>query len=62
MNVKHVLKDGTRVNSIKGHKVKRTDAEAIYELAESMNQKRGSKREKNTFRNICSRHHGNGDA
>ena len=61
MNIKHVLKNGTTVNSIKGHKVKRTDAEAVYELAESMNQRKGSKSEKNIFRNVHSRHHRNAD-
>jgi len=62
VNIRHVLKSGTTVNSIKGHKVKRTDAEAIYELAESMNQRKGSKGEKNNHRNVHSRHHSNGVA
>jgi len=36
--VTHILKDGTRLDDIRGHVVKREDAEALYRLIHSINQ------------------------
>ena len=44
MSVYHVLKDGTKLNSITGHIVKASDVPAIYELIHTMNQKRKEKK------------------
>lgn len=42
----HILKDGTRLDDIVGHIVKKSDAEAVYLLMDSINKKRRSRREK----------------
>ena len=39
MAVYHVLKDGSRPKNIKGHVVKREDAELVYQLIENINKK-----------------------
>ena len=46
MAVYHVLRDGSRPKDIKGHVVKRTDAEAVYNLIESINRERQMKKVK----------------
>lgn len=38
MAVIHILKDGSRVDSVKGHVVKIADAEPLYQLLHSINQ------------------------
>lgn len=43
MAVHHVLKDGTKLESIKGHVVRRCDAEAVYSLMEKINEKERDK-------------------
>lgn len=43
MNIKHILKDGTVLNDIRGHVVKMEDAKSIYSLMEKMNQKKEEK-------------------
>lgn len=37
MAVIHILKDGTRVDSIRGHVVKKADAEPLYHMIHSIN-------------------------
>lgn len=37
MGVIHILKDGTRVDSIRGHVVKMADAEPLYRMIHSIN-------------------------
>ena len=37
MAVIHILKDGTRVDSIRGHVVKLADAEPLYHMIHSIN-------------------------
>lgn len=37
MSVIHILKDGTRVDSIRGHVVKFEDAEPLYRMIQSIN-------------------------
>lgn len=37
MGVIHILKDGTRVDSIRGHIVKMEDAEPLYHMIHSIN-------------------------
>ena len=37
MAVIHILKDGTRVDSIRGHVVKIADAEPLYHMIHSIN-------------------------
>lgn len=37
MGVIHILKDGTRVDSIRGHVVKVADAEPLYRMIHSIN-------------------------
>ena len=49
MAVYHILKDGSRVDSIKGHVVKIADAEPLYQLLHSINQKPNSKNSRNTY-------------
>jgi hypothetical protein len=43
MMVKHVLKDGTVLNDITGHVVKKEDVKGIYALIDEINQKRARK-------------------
>lgn len=38
MSIIHILKDGTRVDDIRGHVVKIADAAPLYELIHSMNK------------------------
>lgn len=38
MAIIHILKDGTRVDDIRGHVVKIADAAPLYELIHSMNK------------------------
>ena len=38
MAIIHILKDGTRVDDIRGHAVKITAAAPLYELIHSMNK------------------------
>lgn len=38
MAIIHILKDGTRVDDIRGHVVKIADAAPLYELIHSMNR------------------------
>lgn len=38
MAIIHILKDGTRVDDIRGHVVKIADAAPLYELIHKMNQ------------------------
>lgn len=38
MAIIHILKDGTRVDDIRGHVVKMADAAPLYELIHSMNK------------------------
>lgn len=40
MAVIHILKDGTRLDDISGHVVRMEDAEELYRLIDSINQKR----------------------
>lgn len=49
MPVIHILKDGSRVDSIKGHVVKIADAEPLYQLLHSINQKTNSNNPRNTY-------------
>ena len=49
MAVIHILKDGSRVDSIKGHVVKIADAEPLYQLLHSINRKSNSKKSQNTY-------------
>lgn len=44
--VTHVLKDGTVLPDITGHIVKRSEAKAIYDLMEQINQKSVQKKRK----------------
>lgn len=37
MGVFHILKDGTQVDSIRGHVVKVADAEPLYQMIHSIN-------------------------
>lgn len=37
MGVIHILKDGTQVDSIRGHVVKMADAEPLYNMIHSIN-------------------------
>ena len=37
MGVIHILKDGTQVDSIRGHVVKMADAEPLYHMIHSIN-------------------------
>ena len=37
MSVIHILKDGTQVDSIRGHVVKMADAEPLYHMIHSIN-------------------------
>ena len=37
MGVFHILKDGTQVDSIRGHVVKAADAEPLYRMIHSIN-------------------------
>lgn len=37
MAVIHILKDGTRVDSVRGHVVKMADAEPLYNMIHSIN-------------------------
>jgi hypothetical protein len=48
MKVTHVLRDGTELDDIQGHVVKKDDAEAVYSLMDVINQKekRGKNEEK----------------
>ena len=39
MAIKHILKDGTEPNDITGHIVKRSQAENLYTLLDSINSK-----------------------
>ena len=48
MAIIHILKDGSRVDSIKGHVVKIADAEPLYQLLHSINQKPNSNNSRNT--------------
>lgn len=47
MAVIHILKDGSRVDSIKGHVVKIADAEPLYQLLHSINRKSGNNKLQN---------------
>lgn len=38
--VKHIMKDGTVLNDITGHMVKRVDAPTVYEILERLKKKR----------------------
>ena len=38
--VRHILKDGTVVQDITGHTVKRKDAETVYQLLERINERK----------------------
>jgi hypothetical protein len=49
MAVVHILKDGSRVSSIQGHVVKIADAEPLYRLLHSMNQKPNRNKSQNTY-------------
>lgn len=49
MPVIHILKDGSRVSDLKGHVVKIADAEPLYRLLHSMNQKTNSNKSRNTY-------------
>lgn len=40
MAVIHILKDGTRLDDITGHVVRMEDAEELYRLIDSINQKK----------------------
>lgn len=40
MAVIHILKDGTRLDDISGHVVRMEDAEELYRLIGSINQKK----------------------
>ena len=40
VTIKHVLKDGTTVTDITGHIVRMSDAQAVYKLADKMNNER----------------------
>lgn len=48
MAVYHVLKDGTKVETVRGHVVKRADAEAVYALVETINRNRMKERQNET--------------
>ena len=48
MRVMHVLKNGEQRESIKGHKVKRSDAAAVYALIETLNKDGGKNEKKNS--------------
>ena len=52
MRIKHVLKSGMTVETVKGHRVTRKDAEAVYKLLECMNKKEGVLDEKENFNAI----------
>lgn len=43
MAVKHVLKDGTVLDDITGHVVRKDDVKGIYALIDEINQKRARK-------------------
>lgn len=43
--VVHVLRDGTVLDSIKGHVVKFEDAEPLYRMIDNMNRERARKHE-----------------
>lgn len=45
MNITHVLGDGTRLEDISGHIVKKKDAEEVYNLIEVMNEKEGKRKD-----------------
>lgn len=44
MRVVHILKDGSVVNDITGHVVRVEDAEPLYQLIDSINQKGSGKK------------------
>lgn len=44
VNITHVLKDGTVLNSIAGHVVKAEEAEGVYDLLNRINQQQSGKR------------------
>ena len=46
MAVYHVLKDGKRPKDLKGHVVKREDAELVYQLIESINREKDGAKKK----------------
>lgn len=39
MSVYHVLKDGSRIDNIRGHVVKREDAGTFYQLLDNLNRR-----------------------
>lgn len=47
MRIRHGLKNGEQRESIKGHKVKRSDAAAVYALIETLNKDGGKHEKKN---------------
>ena len=44
MMVRHILKDGTVVQDITGHTVRRKEAETVYLLLERINERKGNGR------------------
>lgn len=47
MKIKHILKDGTVLEDIKGHLVKKEDALVVYQIREQMNNRRKEKEDGN---------------
>jgi hypothetical protein len=47
MKIKHILKNGTVLEDIKGHLVKKEDALVVYQIREQMNNRRKEKEDGN---------------
>lgn len=45
MKIKHILKNGTVLEDIKGHLVKKEDALVVYQIREQMNNRRKERKD-----------------